>query len=678
MKIIKRNGAEETFNALKIENAISKANLATDEKPELIPEEIHAIAAVIQNYCEENPRPLSVEEIQELVETQLMKYGAYETAKRYIRYRYTRGIVRASNTTDDKILTLMESSREDFDQEPASSLAINSIQRDYMAGEISKDLTERVLLPEDIVRAHHDGVLYFHDSAYYAQHMHNATLIDLQNMLQNGTMISGTLIEKPHSFSTACNIATQIIAQVASNQYGDQAMSLSHLAPFVKVSRDHITRDTLEELRLLNVIPDEETLKTIVEKRLHKEMRRGIQTLQYQVNTLMTTSGKGPSITFLLYLGEAKDPEEKHDLALMIEEMLTERLEGLKNEDGVFVSPTFPRLIYVLEEENTAKNSPYWYLTELSFRCTLKRMSPDYVSEKKLKEYFPFPGGPLQYGLFSQGMVTLNLADAALSFSGENDDPNDFFFHLNARLELCHRALIEKHKRLLGTLSDAAPILWQHGAIARFEKDEPIDSLLFGDHSTLSLAYAGLSEAVYALTGSSILEDTGKAFGLKILEALNDILERWQKEDNIHYVLNAAPPEHTVYTFAKRLQKKYGILPGVTDKNTLTNPLRRFAKEDKKERQSLDNEFEKQSPYGSLTTVELNNTDAADAEEWMQHLYETTLYATIRVNSDFCKVCGYTGQMNVITDEDGRLVYECPHCHNRDESKMTIVNHLGL
>ena len=701
MKIIKRNGAEETFNKQKIEAAIEKANLATDGKPELIHEQIVAIAAIIENYCNEIPRALSVEEIQELVETQLMRHGAYETAKRYIRYRYTRNIQRATNTTDDKILSLIECNNEEVKQENSNkNPTVNSVQRDYMAGEISRDLTERVLLPRDIVEAHRAGIIHFHDSDYYAQHMHNCDLVNLEDMLQNGTVISGTMIEKPHSFSTACNIATQIIAQVASNQYGGQSISLTHLAPFVQVSREKIRESVLEEFALAGTQPSEEVLHKIVENRLRQEINRGVQTLQYQVVTLMTTNGQAPFITFFMYLNEARSEQEKADLAVIIEEVLLQRYEGVKNEAGVWVTPAFPKLIYVLEPDNIEEGTKYWYLTELAAKCTARRLVPDYISEKIMKELkvdengdgqcytcmgcrsFLTPnvdenGKPKYYGRFNQGVVTINLVDVACTACQDGRSEKRFWEVLDERLELCHRALQCRHKRLLGTLSDAAPILWQHGALARLKKGEPIDKLLFGGYSTLSLGYAGLWECVYEVTGHKLTEEAGKEFGLRVMQALNDACMKWRKAENIHYSLYGTPLESTTYKFAKSLQKRFGIIPGVTDRNYITNSYHVHVTEEINafDKLKLESEFQKLSPGGAISYVEVPNMQSnIDAVlEVMKYIYNNIMYAELNTKSDYCQVCGYDGEIQIVTDDDGKLVWECPNCHNRDQSKMNVA-----
>ncbi len=701
MKIIKRNGSEAIFEPIKIENAIAKANLATEGKPELIPEQIHAIAAIIENYCAGIGRALSVEEIQELVETQLMKHGAYETAKRYIRYRYTRNIVRASNTTDDKILSLIECNNEEAKQENSNkNPTVNSVQRDYMAGEVSRDITERILLPDEIVKAHRDGIIHFHDSDYYAQHMHNCDLVNLEDMLQNGTVISGTMIEKPHSFSTACNISTQIIAQVASNQYGGQSISLTHLAPFVDVSRQKIRREFLAELESAETEMPEDKINAVVEKRLRSEINRGVQTLQYQVVTLLTTNGQAPFITVFMYLGEAHSKQEKDDLALIIEEMLNQRIKGVKNEAGVYVTPAFPKLIYVLEDDNITEDSPYWYLTKLAAKCTAKRLVPDYISEKimlKLKidqngngncytcmgcRSFLTPwvdenGKPKYYGRFNQGVVTLNLVDVACTACLEGRDEEKFWNVLDERLELCHRALQCRHERLEGTLSDAAPILWQYGALARLEKGEPIDKLLHGGYSTISLGYAGLWECVYRVTGRKLTEPEGEAFGIKVLEKLNDACLKWRTAENIHYSLYGTPLESTTYKFAKSLQKRFGIIEGVTDKNYITNSYHVHVTEniDAFAKLALEAKFQPLSPGGAISYVEVPNMqDNIEAVlQVMKFIYDNIMYAELNTKSDYCQVCGYDGEIVIKKDDDGKLVWECPKCGNRDQNKMNVA-----
>ena len=701
MKIIKRNGSEAIFEPIKIENAIAKANLATEGKPELIPEQIHAIAAIIENYCAGIGRALSVEEIQELVETQLMKHGAYETAKRYIRYRYTRNIVRASNTTDDKILSLIECNNEEAKQENSNkNPTVNSVQRDYMAGEVSRDITERILLPDEIVKAHRDGIIHFHDSDYYAQHMHNCDLVNLEDMLQNGTVISGTMIEKPHSFSTACNISTQIIAQVASNQYGGQSISLTHLAPFVDVSRQKIRREFLAELESAETEMPEDKINAVVEKRLRSEINRGVQTLQYQVVTLLTTNGQAPFITVFMYLGEAHSKQEKDDLALIIEEKLNQRNKGVKNEAGVYVTPAFPKLIYVLEDDNITEDSPYWYLTKLAAKCTAKRLVPDYISEKimlKLKidqngngncytcmgcRSFLTPwvdenGKPKYYGRFNQGVVTLNLVDVACTACLEGRDEEKFWNVLDERLELCHRALQCRHERLEGTLSDAAPILWQYGALARLEKGEPIDKLLHGGYSTISLGYAGLWECVYRVTGRKLTEPEGEAFGIKVLEKLNDACLKWRTAENIHYSLYGTPLESTTYKFAKSLQKRFGIIEGVTDKNYITNSYHVHVTEniDAFAKLALEAKFQPLSPGGAISYVEVPNMqDNIEAVlQVMKFIYDNIMYAELNTKSDYCQVCGYDGEIVIKKDDDGKLVWECPKCGNRDQNKMNVA-----
>ena len=701
MKIIKRNGSEAIFELEKIENAITKANLASEGKPELIPEQIHAIAAIIENHCASVGRALSVEEIQELVEVQLMKHGAYETAKRYIRYRYTRNMVRASNTTDDKILTLIECNNEEAKQENSNkNPTVNSVQRDYMAGEISRDITERILLPEEIVKAHRDGIIHFHDSDYYAQHMHNCDLVNLEDMLQNGTVISGTMIEKPHSFSTACNISTQIIAQVASNQYGGQSISLTHLAPFVQVSREKIRKEVVEEFKESGIELNEEAINNIAESRLRKEIKKGVQTLQYQVVTLLTTNGQAPFITVFMYLGEARTKQEKDDLAMIIEETLTQRIQGVKNEAGVYVTPAFPKLIYVLEDDNITEDSPYWYLTELAAKCTAKRMVPDYISEKimlKLKidqngngncytcmgcrsfltPYVDENGKPKYYGRFNQGVVTLNLVDVACTACAEGRNEEKFWQVLDERLELCHRALQCRHERLEGTLSDAAPILWQFGALARLKKGEPIDKFLHGGYSTISLGYAGLWECVLEVTGRKLTEPDGEAFGLKVMEKLNEACLKWRNAENIHYSLYGTPLESTTYKFAKCLQKRFGIIPGVTDKSYITNSYHIHVTEpiDAFDKLTREAKFQALSPGGAISYVEVpnmqNNIEAV--LQVMKFIYDNIMYAELNTKSDFCQECGFDGEIAIVKDEDGKLIWECPKCGNRDQNKMNVA-----
>ena len=701
MKIIKRNGSEATFDREKIIHAIRKANEATEGKPELSERQIEYISLVIEDYCRDIGRALSVEEIQELVETNIIKQDAPETAKRYIRYRYNRSLARIANTTDSQILSLIECNNEEVKQENSNkNPTVNSVQRDYMAGEVSKDLTKRILLPHDIVEAHEEGIIHFHDADYVAQHMHNCDLVNLEDMLQNGTVISGTMIEKPHSFSTACNIATQIIAQVASCQYGGQSISLTHLAPFVQISREKIRRDVKAEMEELGVAPDEKKLSDIVEKRLLAEIQRGVQTIQYQVVTLMTTNGQAPFITVFMYLNEAKDPVLKHDLALIIEEVLRQRIQGVKNESGVYVTPAFPKLIYVLEEDNIREDSPYWYLTELAAKCTAKRMVPDYISEKvmlKLKvdsngeghcytcmgcrsfltPYVdPETGKAKYYGRFNQGVVTLNLVDVACTACKDGKDEEKFWRVLDERLELCHKALQCRHERLTGTLSDAAPILWQYGALARLKKGETINKLLHGGYSTLSLGYAGLWECVYEVTGKKLTEPAGKEFGLRVMEKLNEACAKWKAAEDIHYSLYGTPLESTTYKFSKCLQRRFGKIPGVTDKNYITNSYHIHVTEpiDAFDKLKLESEFQALSPGGAISYVEVPNMqdNIPAVLEVMKFIYNNIMYAELNTKSDYCQVCGYDGEIRVIED-DGKLVWECPNCHNRDQTKMNVA-----
>ncbi|MBQ8340363.1 MAG: anaerobic ribonucleoside-triphosphate reductase [Clostridia bacterium] len=701
MKIIKRNGSEVTFDREKIVRAIEKANESGTGKPELTKRQIDYISFVIEDYCSEVGRALSVEEIQELVETLIIQQNAPETAKRYIRYRFTRNLARQANTTDGNILSLIECNNEEAKQENANkNPTVNSVQRDYMAGEVSKDITRRILLPEDIVKAHEEGIIHFHDADYFAQHMHNCDLVNLEDMLQNGTVISGTLIEKPHSFSTACNISTQIIAQVASNQYGGQSISLTHLAPFVQVSREKITRQVKVELAELGVNPGEDKIVDIVEKRLRDEIRRGVQTIQYQVFTLLTTNGQAPFITVFMYLGETKDPQTKRDLALIIEEMLEQRITGVKNEAGVYVTPAFPKLIYVLEEDNIHEDSPYYYLTKLAAKCTAKRMVPDYISEKvmlKLKvdqngdgqcytcmgcRSFLTPwvdenGKAKYYGRFNQGVVTINLVDAACSAVVEDGNREENFWRImDERLELCHRALQCRHERLEGTLSDAAPILWQYGALARLEKGEPITKLLHGGYSTISLGYAGLWECVYAITGKKLTDPEGEAFGLKVMEHLNAACKKWKDAENIHYSLYGTPLESTTYKFAKCLQKRFGKIPGVTDKSYITNSYHVHVTEeiDAFDKLAFESKFQELSPGGAISYVEVPNMqdNIPAVLEVMKFIYDNIMYAELNTKSDYCQVCGYDGEIQIVED-DGKLVWEGPHCHNRDQNKMNVA-----
>ena len=700
MKIIKRNGSEETFDRLKIKRAISRANSATSGRPELTERQIDYITLVIEDYCKDAGRALSVEEVQELVETHIILQGAPETAKRYIRYRFTRNLARVANTTDNQILSLIECNNEEVKQENSNkNPTVNSVQRDYMAGEVSKDITNRILLPPDIVEAHQNGIIHFHDADYFAQHMHNCDLVNLEDMLQNGTVISGTMIEKPHSFSTACNIATQIIAQVASSQYGGQSISLTHLAPFVQISREKIRKDTLAEMETLGINPGEEKISAIVEKRVLDEIKKGVQTIQYQVVTLMTTNGQAPFITVFMYLGEAKDPQLKHDLALIIEEVLKQRYIGTKNESGVYVTPAFPKLIYVLEEDNITEDSPYWYLTELSAKCTAKRMVPDYISEKmmlKLKidkngngncytcmgcrsfltPYVDENGKPKYYGRFNQGVVTINLVDVACTACKESRNEQRFWEVLDERLELCHRALQCRHERLEGTLSDAAPILWQFGALARLKKGEPITKLLHGGYSTLSLGYAGLWECVYEVTGKKLTEAEGEEFGLRVMKKLNEACAKWKAEENIDYSLYGTPLESTTYKFAKNLQKRFGKINGVTDKNYITNSYHVHVTEeiDAFDKLALEAKFQALSPGGAISYIEVPNMqDNIDAVlNVIKFIYDNIMYAELNTKSDYCQECGYDGEIQIV-EEDGKLIWECPNCHNRDESKLNVA-----
>ncbi len=714
MKIIKRNGAEVPFDIQKIEMAVTKANSAVEEQVQMTQLQIRRIADSVRISCEEMGRSPAVEEIQDLVEKAIMAHGAFEVAKEYITYRYTRSLLRQSNTTDDRILSLIECNNEEVKQENANkNPTINAVQRDYMAGEVSKDITRRILLPADIVAAHEAGIIHFHDADYYAQHMHNCDLVNLEDMLQNGTVISGTLIERPHSFSTACNIATQIIAQVASNQYGGQSISLTHLAPFVQTSREKIRRSVENELAAFGVRPDESVVSQVVEERLHDEVRRGVQTIQYQVVTLMTTNGQAPFITVFMYLNEAKNEQEKKDLAMIIEEMLRQRYEGVKNEKGVWITPAFPKLIYVLEEDNVREGTPYWYLTRLAAQCTAKRMVPDYISEKKMRQYklskgetvgngdvytcmgcrsflTPdrsgngwdnianaknyVPGKPKYYGRFNQGVVTINLVDVALS---AGKDMDKFWQIFDERLELCHRALQCRHERLKGTLSDAAPILWQYGALARLEKGEPIDKLLYGGYSTISLGYAGLYECVKYMTGRSHTDQEAKPFALAVMQRMNDKCAQWKQAENIDYSLYGTPLESTTYKFAKCLQNRFGIIPGITDKSYITNSYHVHVAEqiDAFTKLSFESEFQQLSPGGAISYVEVPNMQSnIDAVlQVMQFIYDNIMYAELNTKSDYCQVCGYDGEIEIQEDEDGKLVWVCPQCGNRDQSKMNVA-----
>jgi len=697
MRIIKRNSSEETFNGEKIVNAVTKANNASDRRY-LTPEQIQDIAEYVEYKCSKMGRAVSVEEIQDMVEDQIMSKGAFELARNYVKYRYTRSLIRRSNTTDNKILSLIECNNEEVKQENSNkNPTVNSVQRDYMAGEVSKDLTKRILLSNDIVEAHEKGIIHFHDSDYFAQHMHNCDLVNLDDMLQNGTVISETLIEKPHSFSTACNIATQIIAQVASNQYGGQSISLAHLAPFVQISREKIRREFLAELEEMGVNIPEETISNIVEERLRKEITKGVQTIQYQVVTLLTTNGQAPFVTVFMYLNEARNEQEKKDLAMIIEETLRQRHTGVKNEDGVWITPAFPKLIYVLEPDNITKDSKYWYLTELAAKCTAKRMVPDYISEKImlknkvdkngeghcytcmgcrsfLTPYIDAEGKPKYYGRFNQGVVTINLVDIGLS---AHKDMNEFWKIFDERMDLCHRALRARHERLKGTLSDAAPILWQYGAISRLKKGEPIDSLLYGGYSTISLGYAGLWECVYSLIEKKLTEEEGKQLGLEIMRKLNSYCAKWKKEENIDYSIYGTPLESTTYKFAKCLQKRFGIIKGVTDKNYITNSYHVHVTEEINafDKLKLESEFQTLSPGGAISYVEVPNMqDNIDAVlKVMQFIYDNIMYAELNTKSDYCQVCGYDGEIQIVTDDQGKLVWECPNCHNRDQNRMNVA-----
>ena len=697
MKIIKRNGSEAVFDITKIVVAIGKANEAVEEKARMTPMQIQRIAQSVVLSCEQLGRSPSVEEVQDMVEHQIMAHGAFEVAKAYITYRYTRTLVRQSNTTDDKILSLIECNNEEAKQENANkNPVVNSTQRDYMAGEVSRDITNRILLPQEIVEAHNEGIIHFHDTDYYAQHMHNCDLVNLEDMLQNGTVITGTLIERPHSFSTACNIATQIIAQVASNQYGGQSISLAHLAPFVQVSREKIRQQVLQEIKNIGVDVPLNKIHDLVEDRLREEVRRGVQTIQYQVVTLLTTNGQAPFVTVFMYLGEAKDEREKQDLALIIEEVLEQRYQGVKNEKGVWVTPAFPKLVYVLEEDNIHPDSPYYYLTELAAKCTAKRMVPDYISEKIMKQLkvdqngdgqcytcmgcrsflTPFideEGKPKYYGRFNQGVVTVNLVDIGLS---AGKDMDKFWQIFDERMELCHRALQCRHERLTGTVSDVAPILWQYGALARLKKGEKIDKLLHGGYSTISLGYAGLWECVYAMIGKKLTEPEGEAFGLKIMEKLNEYTGKWKKAENIDYSLYGTPLESTTYKFAKCLQRRFGIIEGVTDKGYITNSYHIHVTEEINafDKLALESKFQALSPGGAISYVEVPNMQH-NLEAVMQvirFIYDNIMYAELNTKSDYCQVCGWDGEIEIV-EQDGKLVWTCPQCGNQDQDKMNVA-----
>ena len=697
MKIIKRNGAEVGFDITKIIIAITKANESVEEVDRMTPVQIQRIAESVDLQCQKMNRAPTVEEIQDMVEHYIMAHGAFEVAKHYITYRYTRSLVRKSNTTDDKILSLIECNNEEAKQENSNkNPVVNSTQRDYMAGEVSRDITNRILLPKDIVEAHNEGIIHFHDTDYYAQHMHNCDLVNLEDMLQNGTVITGTLIEKPHSFATACNIATQIVAQVASNQYGGQSISLTHLAPFVQVSRNKIRASVREEFDAVGVAVTEDKINAIAEKRLREEIRRGVQTIQYQVVTLLTTNGQAPFITVFMYLGEARSQQEKADLAVIIEEMLLQRYQGVKNEKGVWVTPAFPKLIYVLEEDNIHEDSKYWYLTKLAAKCTAKRMVPDYISEKKMLElkvdkngeghcypcmgcrsfltpYVDENGKPKYYGRFNQGVVTVNLPDIALSSGGNIEK---FWRIFDERMELCHRALLCRHERLKGTLSDAAPILWQYGACARLKKGEPIDKLLFGGYSTISLGYAGLYECVKYMTGKSHTDPSATPFALEIMNALNAACKKWKAQHNIDFSLYGTPLESTTYKFAKCLQKRFGVVEGITDKGYVTNSYHVHVTEpiDAFKKLEFEAQFQHLSPGGAISYVEVpdmqNNLDAV--LEVMKFIYDHIIYAELNTKSDYCQVCGWDGEIEIV-EQDGKLIWKCPQCGNTDQDKMNVA-----
>ena len=705
MRVIKRNGAEVEFDIVKIIAAVTKANDVVDEEARMTPVQIQRIAESVELSCQSLGRAPTVEEIQDFVEHQIMAHGAFEVAKRYITYRYNRSLVRKSNTTDDKILSLIECNNEEAKQENSNkNPVVNSTQRDYMAGEVSRDLTNRLLLPEDIVKAHEEGIIHFHDTDYYAQHMHNCDLVNLEDMLQNGTVITGTLIERPHSFATACNIATQIVAQVASNQYGGQSISLTHLAPFVDVSRQKIRKQVLAEVEALGVDPTEDKITEIVEKRLREEIRRGVQTIQYQVVTLLTTNGQAPFITVFMYLNEARSEQEKRDLAVIIEEMLEQRYQGVKNEQGVWVTPAFPKLIYVLEEDNIHDDSPYYYLTQLAAKCTARRMVPDYISEKKMLELkgdvYPcmgcrsfltpdrftdagvgnianagnyVPGKHKYYGRFNQGVVTINLPDVALSSGGNIEK---FWTIFEERLELCHRALRCRHDRLKGTLSDAAPILWQYGACARLKKGEPIDKLLYDGYSTISLGYAGLYECVKYMTGKSHTDPSATPFALSIMQKMNDKCKEWKTAENIDYSLYGTPLESTTYKFAKCLQKRFGVIEGVTDKGYITNSYHVHVTEkiDAFTKLKFEAQFQHLSPGGAISYVEVpdmqQNLEAV--LQVMKFIYDNIIYAELNTKSDYCQVCGWDGEIDIV-EEGGKLIWRCPRCGNTDQDKMNVA-----
>ena len=698
MKIIKRSGVEVVFDINKVTEAIRKANEDAVEKERLTEEQIQEVSNNVHKQCKKAKHSLGVEDIQNLVENELMRIQAYNIARKYITYRYRRALVRKANSTDEQILSLIECNNEEVKQENSNkNPTVNSVQRDYMAGEVSKDITKRFLLPDDVVRAHEEGIIHFHDADYFAQHMHNCCLVNLEDMLQNGTVISETMIEKPHSFSTACTIATQIIAQVASSQYGGQTITLAHLAPFVDISRQKLIKDVRKEMSEAGVDMTEEQILAIAEKRLKEEIKKGMQTIQYQVVTLMTTNGQAPFVTVFMYLNEVKDPRTKADLAMIIEECLIQRYKGVKNEKGVWITPAFPKLIYVLEEDNITEGSKYWYLTELAAKVTAKRMVPDYISEKKMLEYkvdkngngncyacmgcrsFLTPyitedGKPKYYGRFNQGVVTVNLIDIACS---SNKNMDEFWKIFDDRMNLCHRALQARHNRLRGTVSDVAPILWQYGALARLKKGEVIDKLLYGGYSTISLGYAGLWETVYYLTGKKLTDPEGTELGLKIMEKLNEYTGKWKAAEHIDYSLYGTPLESTTYKFAKALRKRFGVIPGVTDKNYITNSYHIHVTEeiDAFSKLELEAKFQKLSPGGAISYVEVpnlqNNIPAVLA--LMRHIYDNIMYAELNTKSDFCQVCSYDGEIRIVTDQDDKLIWECPNCGNRDESKLNVA-----
>ena len=696
MKIIKRSGQEVKFDINKIVEAIKKANLDANEKNQLSNEVILECAKKVEKECKNKGRILTVEEVQDLVEDQLMSVDAFDVARKYITYRYRRALARKANTTDQQILTLLECNNQNVKEENSNTNpTVNSVQRDYMAGEVSKDITKRILLPKAIVDAHEQGIIHFHDADYFAQHMHNCDLVNLEDMLQNGTVISGTLIEKPKSFSTACNIATQIIAQVASNQYGGQSISITHLAPFVEISRQKITKDVKEELKDLDI--SEEKIQEIIHKRLLDEIKKGVQTIQYQIVTLLTTNGQAPFVTIFMYLNEARSEQEKKDIALITEEILKQRYQGVKNEKGVWITPAFPKLIYCLEDDNVEPGSPYYYLTELAAKCTAKRMVPDYISEKIMLQlkvdkngeghcytcmgcrsfltpYVNEKGEPQYYGRFNQGVVTINLVDVALS---SNKDVKQFWKIFDERLDLCYRALMERHKRLLGTKSDVAPILWQYGALARLNKGETIDKLLFNGYSTISLGYAGLYECVYYMTGKSHTDPEATPFALEIMQHMNDACKKWKEKEHIDFSLYGTPLESTTYKFAKCLQKRFGIIKGVTDKNYITNSYHIVVSEhiDAFSKLAFESQFQKLSPGGAISYVEVPNMEnnIPAVMNVIKFIYDHIMYAELNTKSDYCQCCGYTGEIQIKEDEDGKLFWECPQCGNRDQNKMNVA-----